>query len=294
DENYPSFSPEGNQVVFAFSPGSDDNWNLYVKMIGSATALRLTTTAATDLFPAWSPDGRQIAFLKYGQGEGIYLVSPLGGQEQKIAEFSADRARPAWSPDGKFLVVAKPGHGDKSESAAGALYVVPVQGGVPRPLLVPPAGRWYTDPALAPSGRSLAFAACEGPAYESRCYVSVVGLNADLSLHGGVRQLTTVTAETLGLTWTSDGRSLIYSAGNSSAEAFLWNVDAAGGREPRRLELASQGAWSPAVSPKGNRIAFSRFMSDADVWRLQAGRKPEPLLVSSTLDENAQFSPDGR
>src|SRR5581483_1400243 len=108
DENYPSFSPEGNQVVFAFSPGSDDNWNLYVKMIGSATALRLTTTAATDLFPAWSPDGRQIAFLKYGQGEGIYLVSPLGGQEQKIAEFSADRARPAWSPDGKFLVVAKP------------------------------------------------------------------------------------------------------------------------------------------------------------------------------------------
>ena len=83
DENYPSFSPDGNQVVFAFSPGNDDNWNLYVKMIGSATALRLTTTADTDLFPAWSPDGRQIAFLK--KGKGIYLISSLGGQEQKIA-----------------------------------------------------------------------------------------------------------------------------------------------------------------------------------------------------------------
>ena len=66
DENYPSFSPDGNQVAFAFSPKNDNDWYLYVKMIGSPTALRLTTTAAYHLFPAWSPDGRQIAFLKYG------------------------------------------------------------------------------------------------------------------------------------------------------------------------------------------------------------------------------------
>ncbi len=294
DENYPSFSPDGNQVVFAFSPGNDANWNLYVKMIGSATALRLTTTAATDLFPVWSPDGRQIAFLKYGQGKGIYLISPLGGQEQKIAEFSADRARPSWSPDGKFLVVAKSGHGDKLGGGAGALYVLPVGGGVPRPLLVPPVGQWYTDPALAPTGRSLAFAVCRGSAYEEGCYVSVVGLNSDLSLHGRMRQLTTVTAQTLGLTWTSDSQSLVFSAGSSGGEAFLWRVDASGASKPKRFELASQGAWSPAVSHKGNRLAFSRFMSDADVWRFQAGGKAEPLLVSSTLDHNAQFSPDGR
>jgi Tol biopolymer transport system component len=35
-------------------------------------------------------------------------------------------------------------------------------------------------------------------------------------------------------------------------------------------------------------------MSDSDVWRLQAGRKPEPFLVSSMTDDNAQFSPDGK
>jgi Tol biopolymer transport system component len=292
DENYPSFSPDGNQVVFAFSPGNDDNWNLYVKMIGSATALRLTTTAATDLCPAWSPDGRQIAFLK--KGKGIYLISPLGGQEQKIAEFSATWARPSWSPDGKFLVVPKSPDGGKSEAGAGALYLVPVQGGEPRLLLTPPPGRWYTDPALAPNGRSLAFASCGGAADEEVCYVSVVGLTADFSPHGSIRQLSPATAETLGLTWTADGRSLLFSAGGSWGEAFLWRVDAAAGGEPKRLEVASQGAWSPAVSRIGNRLAFSRFMSDADVWRLQAGGKPEPLLVSSMLDQNAQFSPDGR
>jgi Tol biopolymer transport system component len=87
---------------------------------------------------------------------------------------------------------------------------------------------------------------------------------------------------------------LVFSAGGSWGEAFLWRVDADASGEPKRLELASQGAWSPAVSRKGNRLAFSRFMSDADVWRLQVGGKPEPLLVSSMLDQNAQFSPDGR
>jgi Tol biopolymer transport system component len=292
DENNPSFSPDGNQVVFAFSPGDDLNWNIYVKMIGSPTALRLTSTAATDSFPAWSPDGRQIAFLK--QGKGIYLISPLGGQEQKIAEFPAARARPTWSPDGKFLVVEKSGREGKSKVGAGALYLIPLQGGEPRPLLVPPPGRWYADPALAPSGRSLAFSSCGGSSYAEACNISVVGVNADWSLQGSPRKLTTITAETLGLTWTSDGGSLIFSAGSSWGEAFLWRVDASAGGEPKRLELASQGAWSPAVSRKGNRLAFSRFMSDCDVWRLRAGGKPEPLLVSSMLDQSAQFSPDGR
>jgi len=186
DENNPSFSPDGNQVVFAFSPGDDINWNLYVKMIGSATALRLTTTDATDLYPAWSPDGRQIAFVK--KGKGIYLISPLGGQEQKLANIES-WARPSWSPDGKFLVVANSGTSEKSASGSSALYVIPVQGGEPRPLLVPEPGRWYSHPALAPNGRSLAFSSCDGADYAEVCYVSVVGLNVDLSIQGRPRRL---------------------------------------------------------------------------------------------------------
>ena len=44
----------------------------------------------------------------------------------------------------------------------------------------------------------------------------------------------------------------------------------------------------------GNRLAFSRAVDDADVWRLQAGGKPQRLLVSTLEDTSAQFSPDGR
>src|SRR5262249_38714417 len=117
-EDSPSFSPDGNQVAFAWNGENEDNWDIYVKIIGSATALRLTTDAAADRSPAWSRDGRQIAFVKMGAPRGIYLVSPLGGPEQKILDFDAEAGSLSWSPDGKFLVVAKsyrqesPGAGD--------------------------------------------------------------------------------------------------------------------------------------------------------------------------------------
>jgi Tol biopolymer transport system component len=60
------------------------------------------------------------------------------------------------------------------------------------------------------------------------------------------------------------------------------------------LEIAAQGAVYPAVAPKGNRLAFSRTVTDTDIWQLEAGRQPRPFLVSSMLDASPQFSPDGR
>src|SRR5262249_14765336 len=156
-------------------------WDIYVKMTGSATALRLTMDAAEDTFPAWSRDGREIAFLKSRPESGIYAVSPLGGMEQKIAAFDAAPASPAWSPDGEFLVAAKSYREEQPAPGAGALFLIPVHGGEPKPVAVPALGRWYQHPAMAPAGRSLAFASCGGPAYGRYCDISLVDLGADRS-----------------------------------------------------------------------------------------------------------------
>jgi Tol biopolymer transport system component len=291
-EDCPSFSPDGSQIVFSWDGEKHDNIDLYVKIIGNPTALRLTTDAAADTFPSWAPDGRQIAFLKSGERKGIYLISPLGGPEQRIVDFDAAPGPPAWSPDGKFLVVAKYRPDQNPAADAGTLFLVPVQGGEPRPFLTLTAGRWYQYPAFSPDGRSLALASCEG-SKASYCDVLVLGLNAELLPQGKPRQLTAATTVLAGIAWAADGRSLVYSAGRAPGENALFRIDLAGG-EPKRLEIASQGAVSPAVAHKGNMLAFSRAANDADVWRFRVGGKPEPFLVSSALDTSAQFSPDGR
>src|SRR6266478_1285869 len=112
-EAAPSFSPDGNQIAFAWSK-EGLNFDLYVKQIGQERAVRLTYRPATYLVPAWSPDGRFIAFARRGKNDndtGLYLMPALGGSERKLADATAGVYYPyyllSWSPDGKRLAFSK-------------------------------------------------------------------------------------------------------------------------------------------------------------------------------------------
>ena len=63
-ERSPSFSPDGNQVAFSWNGEKQDNFDIYLKLIGSPTPVRLTTDPAEDISPAFSPDGRSIGFVR--------------------------------------------------------------------------------------------------------------------------------------------------------------------------------------------------------------------------------------
>jgi Tol biopolymer transport system component len=72
-----------------WSGATDDNWDIYVKALGVGAAfLRLTRNAANDTVPAWSPDGRHIAFVReLGEGVAMY-TGPSANQPKKTAIFS--------------------------------------------------------------------------------------------------------------------------------------------------------------------------------------------------------------
>src|SRR5262245_1155822 len=97
----PTFSPDSTQVAFSWDGESQDNFDIYVKLVDRSDAVRLTSNPASDKSPAWSPDGRQIAFVR---DEAIFLIAPLGGAERKLADLEANDI--AWTRDSRSLIVS--------------------------------------------------------------------------------------------------------------------------------------------------------------------------------------------
>ncbi|MGH9582809.1 MAG: winged helix-turn-helix domain-containing protein, partial [Bryobacteraceae bacterium] len=161
DELWPDFSPDGNQVAFAWDGGADGKFHLYVKMIGTANDLQITNGNGEDMFPAWSPDGRWIAFQRWNRsGRHTMLVSPLGGPERTVADRAceADFAmapipqaaafRLSWSHDSIWLACSSP---------EGSLVLLSAFDGQKRQLTTPPLGQRDLFPAFSPDGKSLLF-----------------------------------------------------------------------------------------------------------------------------------------
>jgi len=108
----PALSSDGKHVVFTVQEWSIDKnkstTNLWLVDVAGGEPRRLTTAAASDSAPVWSPDGTRIAFLsKRGDDENLslYVLRRDGGEAEKILELPYALATPKWLPDGKAVVV---------------------------------------------------------------------------------------------------------------------------------------------------------------------------------------------
>jgi DNA-binding winged helix-turn-helix (wHTH) protein len=75
----PAMSPAGNFVAFAWDGKNEDNFDIYVRSIDGNSQLQLTSDAAADHSPAWSPDGQRIAFVRAAAGRRRIMVVPAFG-----------------------------------------------------------------------------------------------------------------------------------------------------------------------------------------------------------------------
>ena len=297
-----SFSPDGNQVAFCWDGENADNRDIYVKMIGSETPLRLTTDPARDWSPAWSADGRTIAFLRGmpRQKAAVLLIPAIGGPERLVAEISEPagilRASSllAWGPDGKELVVAD----RNSPGDPLALFLLSTESGEKRRLTSPPAkSRGDFGPAFSPDGRSLAFARRLG-FFVSDIYL--LDLAEDLTPNGEPKRLTFQNLPSWSPTWTPDGREIVYASGWGVESMSLWRISVSGSGEPERLPVAGEEVDFPAISRRANRLAYTKQSIDTNIWRLPlresgSGAAAATRLISSTRDDyNPQYSPDGK
>jgi Tol biopolymer transport system component/predicted Ser/Thr protein kinase len=299
-EQDPSFSPDGNQVAFSWKGEKQENFNIYIKLTGAGTPLRLTTNPGDDVSPAWSPDGRSIAFLRrLPVKSSVVLVPALGGPERILGEVGDVSDRPAlsWSPDGKWLA----GVDRSSPAAQSSLFLLSIESGEKRKLTSPRATDSSGDssPAFSPDGRTLVFSRS---ILDTVSDLYTIELSKDYLPQGEPKRLTFYRGWIPEAAWTPDGREIIYSTGQWES-LNLWRIPASGAGGPRQIPFIGEGGSGPAVSRMGNRLAYSRRLTDVNIWRVEVpgGAPPKPgsalppvSLASSThIEHTPMLSPDG-
>ena len=305
NEIQPGFSPDGNQVVYAFNEGGAGPYHIYVKAVGSEQTVRLTSGSSDDMSPAWSPDGESIAFIRLGSegGASVMILPSSGGSVRKLASIAIDLlhqndTRVSWSPDGEWIATS-----EVNSAGTSQLILISARTGQKKNLNYdPPRFDADVEPSFSPDGRYLAFARHISPHVAD---IFALELQRDEGARIEVRQLTNRKRWCGNPVWSADGQEILFIRGESGTGSRIWRVAAFRDGEARLVENVGEGSASIAFSPRTNRLAYSKGAGDQNIWRMSLdsesserapnqGESTIPLIASTRDDAEPQFSPDGR
>ena len=294
-EGSPALAPDGESFVFVKRDGED--FDLFVQRIDGTKAIPLTADCAQDdLDPAFSPDGRRIAFHSDCEGGGVFVMGATGESRRRVADFGY---WPAWSPDGRELALASEVlDGPNSRNSLSELWVVHVDSGERRRVTEQDA----MGPAWSPDGRRIAFWGLRGDSFQRDLWS--VAADGSESAAGAAVTIFDDAPLDWAPKYSADGRWL-YFLSTRGGTFNLWRVPVdpqTGGRrgEPEPITAPSSSVWPFSLSADGRRLVFTDRNVEGQILRAPfdlARRQlagPATAVFSGSFELREQkLSPDG-
>lgn len=276
----PDISPDGKLIAFSYL---GDIWA--VEAIGGR-ARPVTMHEAHDLNPAFSPDGRWLAFSSNRHGSyDVFVVPVEGGKPRRLTFDSAMDAVNGWSPDGKYVLFTST-RGTEFPQASD-LYRVHVEGGREQRVTTT-EGR---DGALSPRGDQIAFVRGPGTwyrrGYRGSSNDDIWLCNVDGTNH---QRLTDFHGQDGSPMWAPDGGALYFvsECANSPSEgksANLVRLQLGGGQPQRLTSHADEGIRRARISGNGEWIVYE---CGADLWVASTkGGSPRRLAIEIFADDKS-------
>lgn len=310
----PSAAPVPRQVTEAPTTTSHPWWAALLSLVAMAAILlawrtqappagrrsapevterrQVTTSAALDAYPSWSPDGRALAYAsdRGGRFEIFLRDLALGGDRLALTSDGQHNVQPAWSPDGSTIAY--------HSSGRGGIWLVPRTGGAPRQVAT-----FGSRPSWSPDGRQLAF---QGGAYTDPAASAFETFGPSslwvVDVDGGTPRRVTQGWRPEGSharpTWFRDGRRLFFASQGVNTTSF-WTVDLETGALTRVLDVGAR-ALDTTLTPDGRAAYYVRMEEHFELWKLPltpqggAAGAPQRVLAPSELDlRHVAIHPEG-
>ena len=227
--------------------------------------------------PAWSPDGRRLAYVSFETQKAVVWVQDLGtGERRMVANFRGSNSAPAWSPDGTQLAVAL------SREGLTQLFTLPVAGGTPQRLTS--SNSIDTEPVYSPDGRRIYFVSDRGGG--PQIYrVAASGGDAERVSFAGSYNISPALSP--------DGRLLAYISRQGNAFRLM-SMDLDGSAAGALTDTADDE--SPSFAPNGRLLVYATRAQGQDVLMTTTldGKIKTRLLSSGADMREPAWGPYGR